>query len=130
MRNLIVTSLVLMLAGAACAAPVKPTKPVNSNAAYSLQFNDQSLATNKALRRYINLSCNASDKQQSTYLKALTTEIMKFEKLVKNIPDNQDDITQVKELEVYYGTLFLVKKFVEERDKGCDESMNEHPNGE
>jgi hypothetical protein len=132
MKTLIVALLATLATGAVFAAPTQSHKPYNPNAAYNAsfvkQFNDQAVATNKALRSVTNLDCTATKEDVASHLKVLALEVIKFSILAKNIPETQDDLVQLKELETFYGALFLSKQFVDQRDSGCIASRKDNPN--
>ena len=104
-----------------------PHKPTNPNIEFAKQFSAQIDITNKALAKVINLPCDADTPTYNASVLELFNDVKTLGDLTANLPDAQDAIVQVRELESFYGLTYIVRTFVQAHESKCNPSEPQTP---
>lgn len=88
---------------------------------FTQKYYEEVEKANKQLKVFTNTSCEASTFKDVE--EQMETEYYSFKTLVKAIPDDEEPMVQVKEIEVFMGFQQILKDIVNDKDD-CLKSIN------
>lgn len=125
MKTLAMALFAVILVVPASSQKKAPQKPTNPNTEFARHFSAQIDITNKALAKVVNMPCDTATPVYNSNVLDLFNDVKTLGDLTENLPDSQDAIVQVRELESFYGLTYIVRTFVQAHESKCNPSEPE-----